>query len=121
MHQQFSVSATLNFIYDALYDVVQNNEPALREQMAVAPPVRAIDFTALVREIREARHITQEQLARELQVTFSTVNGWENGKHRPIPALAKRLVEIADTSRVPQARYTSSTRLSRHARRRTLK
>lgn len=64
-----------------------------------------IDFTALVREIRRIRRITQEQLARELHVTFSTVNGWENGKHRPIPALAGRLVEIADASHIPPARY----------------
>jgi transcriptional regulator with XRE-family HTH domain len=77
----------------------------------------AIDFTALVREIRQARHITQEQLARELQVTFSTVNGWENGKHRPIPALAKRLIEIADASSVPQNRYASK-RASGQRRRR---
>jgi putative transcriptional regulator len=68
-----------------------------------------IDFTALVREIRHARRITQEQLARDLQVTFSTVNGWENGKHRPIPALAGRLMELADASHIPPARYSSRT------------
>jgi putative transcriptional regulator len=74
---------------------------------AAIPTNTAIDFIALVREIRHARHITQEQLARDLQVTFSTVNGWENGKHRPIPALACRLIELADASEIPQRRYTS--------------
>ena len=39
----------------------------------------------------------------KLQVTFGTVNGWENGKHRPIPVLAKRLLEIAETSNVPSS------------------
>jgi transcriptional regulator with XRE-family HTH domain len=68
-----------------------------------------IDFTALVREIRRTRRITQEQLARDLQVTFSTVNGWENGKHRPIPALAGRLMELADASHIPPARYRVRT------------
>jgi transcriptional regulator with XRE-family HTH domain len=77
----------------------------------------AIDFTALVRAIRKARQITQEQLARELEVTFGTVNGWENGKHRPIPALARRLVELADASKVPERRYTSKTKAARGRRR----
>jgi DNA-binding XRE family transcriptional regulator len=55
-----------------------------------------VNFPLLVREIRQARRITQEELARELQVTFSTVNGWE--KHEPIPSLASRLVEVAEKS-----------------------
>jgi len=54
-----------------------------------------IHIPALVRAIRKARGLTQEQLARELGVTFSTVNGWENGKHRPLPVLVRTLSEIA--------------------------
>lgn len=71
------------------------------------PHNATLDIPALVREIRKSRQMTQEQLARELQVTFSTVNGWENGKHRPIPALARKLVELADASDIPPARYAS--------------
>ena len=59
-----------------------------------------------VKQRRRVLHLTQEQLARELQVTFSTVNGWENGKHRPIPALARRLLEIAAAADVPVGRFT---------------
>jgi putative transcriptional regulator len=62
-----------------------------------------IDFSALVKEIRRSRDMTQEQLAREIEVTFSTVNGWENGKHQPIPALARRLVNMADAAGIPTA------------------
>lgn len=54
-----------------------------------------VDFRLLVRKIRQTRRLTQEQFAQELHVTFSTVNGWENGRHAPIPALANRLIEIA--------------------------
>lgn len=55
----------------------------------------AADIPALVKGIRSTRGITQEELAREVGVSFSTVNGWENGKHRPIPALVNRLLDLA--------------------------
>src|ERR1041385_2048269 len=51
--------------------------------------------SALVRTIRVKRGLTQEGLARELGVSFATVNGWENGRHQPIPLLARRLAEMA--------------------------
>lgn len=50
---------------------------------------------SLVRSIRVSRGLTQEGLARELGVSFATVNGWENGRHRPIPLLERRLQELA--------------------------
>lgn len=50
---------------------------------------------SLVRSIRVSRGLTQEALARELGVSFATVNGWENGRHKPIPLLEKRLQELA--------------------------
>jgi transcriptional regulator with XRE-family HTH domain len=76
-------------------------------------------FTSLplVREISKARRITREQLARDLQVTFSAVNGSENGYQRPISAPASRLVELAEASEIPRrhngshaARVASSVR-----------
>lgn len=57
-----------------------------------------IDFASLVKRLRAARALTQEQLARELEVTFATVNGWENGRHHPIPALASQLVSMAKSA-----------------------
>ena len=59
-----------------------------------------VDFSTLVRDLRGALGMTQEQLARELSVTFSTVNGWERGRHHPIPALAGRLLALAARARV---------------------
>lgn len=64
----------------------------------------APDVPSLVRRLRTARSLTQEQLAREMGVTFSTVNAWENGRHRPIPALVKRLLDIAAEAGVTSAR-----------------
>lgn len=61
------------------------------------------DFPALVRALRQRRGLTQEQLAQELGVSFSTVNVWENGKRAPLPFLRKRLIEMAKESGVEVA------------------
>ena len=53
------------------------------------------DFPRLVKDLRNKRGLTQEQLAREIGVSFSTVNVWENGHRQPQPYLAKRLLEMA--------------------------
>ena len=62
--------------------------------------VTSIDFPLLIKQIRDATGLTQEQLARELGVTFGTVNGWENRKHRPSPLAAQQIVRSAAASGV---------------------
>jgi len=54
------------------------------------------EIRALVRRLRERMALTQEQFAREVGVTFSTVNLWENGHRRPQPYLLKRLLEMKE-------------------------
>jgi putative transcriptional regulator len=56
--------------------------------------VAHIDIPALVKDLRKHLGLTQEQLAQELCVTFSTVNQWENGRRRPQPYLLKRLLKM---------------------------
>jgi len=53
------------------------------------------EFSSLVSRIRSARGLTQEALAQELGVTFSTVNGWERGRHRPSPLARRALLDLA--------------------------
>jgi DNA (cytosine-5)-methyltransferase 1 len=55
------------------------------------------EFVDAVRGVRARLGLTQEGLARTLGVTFATINGWENGRHRPSPALAERLEALAST------------------------
>lgn len=50
----------------------------------------------LVKRLRQRMGLTQEQFAREVGVTFSTVNLWENGHRRPQPYLLKRLLEMKE-------------------------
>lgn len=49
----------------------------------------------LVAELRRAASMTQEELARQLGVSFSTVNAWEAGRSEPQTRHRRRLVELA--------------------------
>lgn len=40
-----------------------------------------MDWSAKIKEICETLLLSQEELAKELGVTFATVNRWEDGHH----------------------------------------
>ena len=46
----------------------------------------------LIRELRLETELTQEQFAATIDLTYSTMNRWENGRSNPSP-LAMRKVE----------------------------
>ena len=41
------------------------------------------DYPTLVKEVRRQLSISQEDLARDLGVSYATVNRWENGQAKP--------------------------------------
>ena len=41
------------------------------------------DFSYFIKKVRVHLKMSQEGLARELGMSFSTINGWENEKTRP--------------------------------------
>jgi ribosome-binding protein aMBF1 (putative translation factor) len=41
--------------------------------------------------------LTQEELARELDVTVGTLSNWENARHRPVRAQRRRIEQIAES------------------------
>lgn len=45
--------------------------------------IKKTDYPGLLREVRRQLGISQEDLARELGVSFATINRWENGKVKP--------------------------------------
>jgi len=47
-----------------------------------------------IKGLREKLGMTQEQLAREVGVSFKTVNRWERGKSKPSPMASKILVGL---------------------------
>ena len=50
-------------------------------------------FSEILKEIRIQQCYTQEQFARELNVSFSTINRWENGHTAPSGLAKMRLLE----------------------------
>ena len=62
----------------------------------------------LVRSLRSGLGLTQEELARKLGVSFSTVNGWENRKHSPHPVFLRQIREMdAAVTSQPKAAHPS--------------
>ena len=51
-------------------------------------------FGDSVKKVRKQLGITQEQLARELDISFSTINRWENGHTSPSKLAQRRLLEF---------------------------
>lgn len=57
---------------------------------------KSINIPSLVKGLREDLDLTQEQFAREIGVTFATVNSWENNKRHPQPFLLRRLLDMKE-------------------------
>jgi transcriptional regulator with XRE-family HTH domain len=52
-------------------------------------------ISELIKKIRKKTGWSQEAFAREVGVSFSTVNQWENGKRKPSPLGLKQIEKIA--------------------------
>ena len=46
-----------------------------------------------VKYVREKLHLSQQMLAKELGIAFSTVNRWENNKGKPHYAAVKKFYD----------------------------
>jgi DNA-binding transcriptional regulator YiaG len=53
-------------------------------------------FSALVKEIRRQLDLSQEDLARQLGVSYATVNRWENGLSKPSKLAKAQLVAFCE-------------------------
>lgn len=51
-----------------------------------------MDFSVVIKEIRQECYLSQQAFAEELGVSFSTVNRWEKSKAVPNYQTMKRLV-----------------------------
>ena len=55
------------------------------------------DIGKNIRDLRQQKHLTQEELAEQLFVTRQTVSNYENGRTRPDVEQILRLAEIFGT------------------------
>ncbi len=61
-----------------------------------------MSFSEIIKSIRKQFNYTQEQLARELKVSFSTVNRWENGRTVPSVLAKMQILEYCERNRIDQ-------------------
>lgn len=54
------------------------------------------DVAKRVKRVRIALGLSQVELAEKLQVAFSTINRWERGKTKPLPALIRQLEALEE-------------------------
>ncbi|MHC4570879.1 MAG: helix-turn-helix domain-containing protein [Planctomycetota bacterium] len=52
------------------------------------------DIPKMIRRLRTAFGLTQEQFAAKVGVTVSTINRWENDKGKPSPLATLRIEEL---------------------------
>ncbi len=50
-----------------------------------------MDYPKLLKEYREKMFLSQEDLAQKLDISYVTVNRWENGKFEPTIKMKKKL------------------------------
>ena len=65
------------------------------------------NLPALVKEVRRQLSLSQEDLARELGVSFATVNRWENEQSKP-SRLAKAQLDAFCAKKVRQGKLKLS-------------
>ncbi len=61
-----------------------------------------MSFSEIVKFIRKQYNYTQEQFARELNVSFSTINRWENGRTVPSGLAKMQLLEYCKKNSIDQ-------------------
>jgi predicted ATPase/DNA-binding CsgD family transcriptional regulator/DNA-binding XRE family transcriptional regulator len=65
-------------------------------------PPEAVSFEARLRLLRARLGLSQEQLARRLNVSFATVNRWETGRSRPSARASLAIAELEASARPGQ-------------------
>jgi len=59
-----------------------------------------MNYSALIKKIRNELLITQTELAEMLGVTFATVNRWERGHHEPTIKQKRALRDLCRKKRI---------------------
>ena len=60
-----------------------------------------MDFPAVVKLVREKLGMSQEDLARALNISFASINRWENGKNRPNKLALSVFLDFCEQQGIP--------------------
>lgn len=61
-----------------------------------------MELSEIIKTIRSELNLSQEGLARELHVSFSSVNRWENNKSKPNQIARYALIELCKKKNLDQ-------------------
>lgn len=53
-----------------------------------------VDYTKCILELRAKLNLTQQELAKILGVSFTSINRWENGHFKPTKIMSYKLEEL---------------------------
>lgn len=53
-----------------------------------------MDYSKLIKALRESMILSQEEFAKYLGVSFATVNRWERGHHKPTYAAKRKIMGL---------------------------
>jgi len=62
---------------------------------------RLMSFSEEIKLTRQKSFMTQDQFAREIDVSVATINRWETGKARPNITAIKRIKSFCNTNNMP--------------------
>jgi len=72
-----------------------------------------MSFSEIVKTVRVQLMLTQEQLAHDLNISFSTINRWENGRTTPSKLAKMQLMEYCRQKNVGDVILADLRKLSR--------
>ena len=52
------------------------------------------DYASSIKELRKKMNLSQEEFAKVLGVSFSSINRWENGHHEPTAKVKRKLKSL---------------------------
>ena len=64
-----------------------------------------MDYQKLIKDLREKLILSQEDFAKLLGVSFSTVNRWETSKHDPTIKVKRKIIELCKQNDIDIEKY----------------
>ncbi len=64
-----------------------------------------MNYAVLIKDLRDKLLLTQTELAEELEVSFASVNRWENGRTAPTIKAKRKIRELCKKNNIEMEKY----------------